>query len=566
MRPPLHLGLILGLLAAPARAEAPQVMDQALEAEIQRAMAAIQLPNQPRPYWIQAEVLDGDVATTRASFGALIASDHDPYRNLRAEVRVGDYALDSSNFEGGFGGRDGVTNRGLPLDDVPLALQREIWLALDESYKGATENYTAKMAARQGRDKEHPADLAKADPLRTDPVVQPVADGDAARTWATRLSAALAEQAGLEEATAVVRDWQGSRLLVSTEGSRAWLPTGFTVVVAQAATRASDGAPLRDARWWVARRPDRMPSIEAMEAEVRAMGQRLVALRDAPVEDDYLGPVLFEQPASIELFRQLLQAEICGTPPIESASDSFSDASEPRELARVGRRLLPEGWSVVDDPTALPDAAGAYAYDFEGVPAERVEVVRDGIVQDLLMSRIPRAGLNRSNGHGRALGVDRRSAMPGIIRVDPPSSHSQRWLERRALQLARQAGEPYAIVVTRMLPPSLAGDLQVAFSGDAPLPGLTAPVEAFRLWPDGRREAVRGLSFVGVDRRSLKDVVAAGDEGDPTGVLDTGQEGGRFSLGEVGGLPVTWITPPVLVAELELHGSSSGEPRAIPAP
>jgi hypothetical protein len=77
---------------------------------------------------------------------------------------------------------------------------------------------------------------------------------------------------------------------------------------------------------------------------------------------------------------------------------------------------------------------------------------------------------------------------------------------------------------------------------------------------------VRGLSFVGVDRRSLKDIVAAGDEGEAAGVLDTGQEGGRYSLGEVGGLPVTWITPPVLVAELEMHGSSSGEPRAIPAP
>lgn len=566
MRRLFYTGLILGCLALPTRSRAAEVLDDALEAEIQRASAEIQLPNQPRPYWIQAEVLDGDVATSRASFGALLADDHDPYRNLRTEVRVGSYALDSSNFEGGFGGRDGVTNRGLPLDDVPIALRREIWLALDESYKGATEAYTAKQAARQGRDKAHPPDLAEISPLQTSPVARPSADGAATRTWATRLSAVLGELPGLEEATAVARDWQGTRLLVSTEGTRAWLPTGFTVVVVQASTRASDGAPLRDARWWVARRADLLPSIEVMEAEVRAMGQHLVSLREAPVVEDYLGPVLFEQPASVELFRQLLQSEICGTPPIESASDSFSDASEPRELARVGRRLLPQGWTVVDDPSALADAAGAYAYDFEGVPAEKVELVRDGLVHDLLMSRIPRAGITHSNGHGRALGVDRRAALPGIIRVSSPSSHSQRWLERRALQLARQAGEPYAIVVTRMLPPSLAGDLQVAFSGDAPLPGLTAPVEAFRIWPEGRREAVRGLSFVGVDRRSLKDIVAAGAEGDPAGVLDTGQEGGRYSLGEVGGLPVTWITPPVLVAELELHGSSSGEPRAIPAP
>lgn len=566
MRRALQLLLVVALGALSARAEGPSALEAALDAELSRAMQGLALPNQPKPYWIQTEVLDGDVATARASFGALHADDHDPYRNLRAEVRVGSYALDSSNFVGGIGGRDGVMNRTLPLEDAPDALRREVWLALDEAYKGATETYAAKLAARQGQDRERPPDFSRATPLVGAPLPPAKADADVVRGWARALSAALAEFPELEVGTAVARDWQGTRLLISSEGTRAWLPTGFAVVVVQATARAPDGAVLRDARWWVARRPDRMPSEAEMLAEVRAMGRSLVQRRDAPVLEDYLGPVLFEQAAAVELFRQLLPAELSGTPPIESAPDAFGDAPEQRGTARLGRRLLPDGWSVVDDPTLLPDEAGSYRHDFEGVPAERVELVADGVVRDLLMSRIPRADRARSNGHGRALGVDRRAALPGLVVVEPPRARSTRALERAALKLARQAGQPWALVVSRVLPPSLTESFEVAFSGDAPLSGLTPPVEAYRLWPDGRREPVRGLSFVGVDRRALRDIVAAGEAGPPTGVLDAAPDSGRFNLGEVGGLPVTWVVPPVLLSELELHGAGGGEPRVIPPP
>lgn len=567
LRPLLLAGLLIGL----ARADQPTSIAAAMEAEIARAMSGLALPNQPRPYWVQVEVLDGQVSTSRASLGALLEDTQEPYHNLRAEVRVGDYAVDSSNFEGGFGGRTGVMARGLPTEDlsapgVPLAVQRELWLALDEAYKGATEAYTAKLAARRGQDRKRPADFSQSAPLVTPPSAPSTSALSTTSQWTRQLSAALAAFPELEDAVAVARDWRGTRLLFNTEGTRAWLPTGFVVVVVQASARAPDGALLRDARWWVARDLGRMPMLSEMQAEVEAMGRALVARRDAPVVEDYLGPVLFEQAAAVELFRQLLPAEICGTPPEESAPDAFGEKSEAPPQARIGRRLLPEGWSVADDPTRLADAAGAYAYDFEAVPAEEVELVEDGVVRDLLMSRIPRADRAGSNGHGRALGTDRRAAMPGVVFVEPPRERSLSALERRALKLARQAGQPYAIVVTRILPPSLQGDLEIAFSGDAPLSGLTPPVEAYRLWPDGRREAVRGLSFVGVDRRVLRDIVAAGEPGPRADLLDSPPGSGRFSLGEVGGLPQSWVVPPVLIAELELRGAGGGEARVIAPP
>src|SRR6185436_2529741 len=118
---------------------------------------------------------------------------------------------------------------------------------------------------------------------------------------------------------------------------------------------------------------------------------------------------------------------------------------------------------------------GGYTYDFEGVAAKRVELVDDGVVKDLLMSRVPREDLVGSNGHGRALGTARRDALPGVVRVDPAHEIGTKRLEKKALRMARQAGHDYVLVVRRIEPPAVSEQFGVAFTGDAPLSGLTSP-------------------------------------------------------------------------------------------
>ncbi len=524
------------------------------------------LPDQQAPYFVAYELLDGEVATASALLGALSHYDHGPYRNLRAEVRVGDYDFDNGNFNVSFGERDGVRVRGLPHEDVDVALRRELWMATDHAYKGAAEQLSAKKAAREGSQAEPQPDLYRVEPLVTDPVARPSADGEWARTVAQQLSGRMADHPAIEEGGAIARDWQGVRVVVNTEDTRAWLPTGFAVVRVEAIMRASDGAKLRDTRSWVGRTAADLPPIEDMLAEVDAMVAWVDALREAPVEEDYLGPVLFEQAAAVALSRQRVVRDIPGTPPPERAPDPFTEGQTGPPTARVGRRLLPEGWAVIDDPTAMPGEAGHYAHDFQAVPGQRVELVRDGVVRDVLMSRVPRKGFDGSTGHGRALGADRREAIPSVISLAPDRARSDGRLRRKALQLARQAGNDYVLVVRRVEPPALSEDFHMAFSGDGPLPGLTRPSEVYRLYPDGREEPVRGAHFLGVDRRVLRDIAMAGAPGEPVGVMDSSPGPGRFSIGTIGGLPATWVTPPVVITELELRGSGGREPRVIGPP
>ena len=71
-------------------------------------------------------------------------------------------------------------------------------------------------------------------------------------------------------------------------------------------------------------------------------------------------------------------------------SGGFRDGSLEK---RIGARILPRSFSVYDDPgpekfvdTLL---AGAYTFDDEGVPAQRVQLVEEGVLKTLLLSRAP---------------------------------------------------------------------------------------------------------------------------------------------------------------------------------
>jgi TldD protein len=547
-------------LAADPAADAIPPVEAAVRAELDRAMKELRLPDGDPPYLVLYDVLDGEVVTTFAEFGSTVSVDTDHYRNLRTEVRVGSYERDSSNFSS-FGTSGSVVARRLPLEDDIRALRREVWLATDQSYKAAVENLARKQAALRGHTEPLPPDFARVTPVDV-PYAStgdvPPVQGAHMRDLAETLSAELRKTPGIEVGQAIARDWQGRRLVLTSEGTRVWRATGYTVVRVEGTVRLADGTEQRDSRSWVVRRPEDLPPESEMLDQVRAMATWLAALPAAPKEEDYLGPVLFEGPAAAEVFSQLVAPEILGTPPELEDGDGALNVP----TARLGRRLLPAGWSVVDDATT-DKGLGAYASDQEGVAPRRVDLVKDGVVQDVLMSRIPSTDRAASTGHGRSLGNDRLAAMPAVVTVTPPKEVSDRRLRKTALHLAAQTGRDYVLVIRRIEPPVLSGDLDVAFTGEGPLPGLTDPYEAYRLYADGREEPVRALRFLGVDRRLLKDIALAGEGSGPLDTLDGPPGPGRYHVGPTGGVPVTWDVPSILVTEVELTTKSGGEPRVV---
>jgi hypothetical protein len=384
---------------------------------------------------------------------------------------------------------------------------------------------------------------------------------------ATALAASVAlDRAELELAEVHVWQGHGAAWVIDSEGSQVVQRNDATVMRAVARVRLPDGSDLTDDLLWMVVDRQALPPVAQIEREVKAMADRLVALAKVPaVTEEYVGPVVFVGEAAADLYRWQLFGQLVGTPPEVPFESFFGDIGDADGGARMGRRVLPVGWRVEDDPRAIPSHPGAYLFDGEGTPAEPVKLVEDGIVRSLWMSRTPRKGIASSNGHGRATIYDRAVGEPALVEIEAKRALPMPAFTRAALKAASDYGHDSVLVVKRLAEPAIEQRAR-PWSWEAPESGLPRPVEVERWYADGRREPVRGLVFSSVQRWVLRDIIAAGPSVS-TDALDATRDEDMW-LGPTDGTPVRITAPQVVVGEMELV-PAPGDPdqiRLIPPP
>jgi hypothetical protein len=172
------------------------------------------------------------------------------------------------------------------------------------------------------------------------------------------------------------------------------------------------------------------------------------------------------------------------------------------------------------------------------VKARRVDVVKDGVFSNFLMSRAPIAGFGRSNGHGRGqpgyAAVARQSNL--VVESAKPVSHDQ--LKRMLVDLIAQQHKPYGLIFD---------DIQGGFTMTLRLlPNAfnVIPVMVHRVYPDGREELVRGVDLIGTPLTVFSKIVAA----DSTMQVFNGICGA-----ESGWVPVSASSPDLLISQIEVQ-------------
>ena len=96
---------------------------------------------------------------------------------------------------------------------------------------------------------------------------------------------------------------------------------------------------------------------------------------------------------------------------------------------------------------------------------------------------------------------------------------------------------------------------------------VSLPLLVYKVYPDGREELVRGLRFRGFNVRSLKDILAAGND---STVFDFMDNPAPFAL--VGYTAYTTeacvVAPSILIDDLEMHPVEEELPKlpVVPAP
>jgi TldD protein len=566
---------LLGLLSALAQdaATGADVVLRALSDELERSRE-LRVVSLEKPYYIEYGIHDANSFSVSATLGALNSVQKGRARLPRVQVRVGDYAYDNGNYvysDVAFSSRYDLG--ACPIDDNYTAIRQYFWLATDTAYKSALEIVARKRAAQKNVTvTDQLPDFSKAEPVTM--LVQAPRRNVEEETWKSRvrdLSALFAPHKEIIGSSAEFFTVQGYYYLVNSEGTRLKVPESSLHFQARATALAADGMTLRDTVGYHALGTDDLPPEAELRRGIASVAENLEALLRAPVAESYTGPVLFEPAAAAQLLAELLGRNFAlRRRPVSEPGRPVPLATSDLE-GRLGSRVLPEWMDVVDDPTVAEwrgrRLLGHYIVDLEGVVPQPLTLVEKGLLKNFLSTRQPVKGALQSNGRARlrgSFGANAASFSNLFVRASQSSTLPE--LKKRLTELASQREKPYGLLIRKMDFPSSASlsEARRLLSGMAQdgssASTVSLPVLAYRVYPDGREELVRGLRFKDLTLRSLREILAAG--GEPA-VLDYLENGAPFALLGAGSYAAesTVVAPGVLFEELQLVKAQDEMPR-----
>jgi TldD protein len=558
--PALFLRIVLSLVAVlghtmlhaqKSEAAPDDILLKTMEKELLRGQSEL-AKQDPAPYFTSYNVTDGESLVIMGAQGGILTSSHTRRRAADVSMRIGTPALDNTHDQERY---SGITSGQLPQRDDSDAIARVLWKLTYEQYRKARQSFTnvkTKSAVRAKDDDDSPDFSDEKPATYVEKSSFPAFPEQ--RAWeelARRYSASFRRYPQVEESLVFLSATRSHSYLVSTEGTKVVTADAIFRVMIQAETRADDGMQLMRVETFQFSDPSKVPSEAEVAASVKKMAEDLSALRAAPLAEPYSGPALLSGRAAAVFFHEVLGHRVEGQR--QRGRDEGQTFTK-----KVNERILPEFLSVTDDPTlhtiAGTELSGFYRYDDEGTLASRVEVVKDGILKNFLMGRMPVKNFSTSNGHGRA----QQGLMPvgrqGNLIVTSSKTIPDVQLRARFIEEIKKQGKSYGLYFE---------DIQGGFTlttRDLPQAFQVLPVMVWRVYADGRPdELVRGVDIVGTPLTVLTQIAATGNT---TSVFN------GICGAESGSVPVSAAAPAMLFSDMEVQKRKYGDtrPPILPPP
>lgn len=518
-------------------------MFQLMREELNRNYKNLKTEDYQGPYFMAYRISDVQTYIFSAEYGALLQNYTNRYRVGYVEVRVGGYRMDNTDYSGyGLGASIGESKDVyFPLEIDSLSIKRKFWLLSDITYKEAINQYMKKKGVNIFKPYEDDLiDFTKEKPvIYIEPPKVYELDVERIKNLIKKASEVFKDYDEIIDSEVYFDGRVRELYFVNTEGTQIFSQFPAFYIRISAKTKAQDGMELENFKNFFVIDPLQLPDEETLIKSVREVAEEILSLSRAPVMEPYSGPAILKAEVAGVFFHEVLGHRLEG--------ERQRNEREGRTFAKkIGEIIAPEFITVIDDPTMREfngtPLAGYYKYDDEGVEAQRVVLVENGVLKNYLTSRTPPKGYTHSNGHGRASDYQKPMARMGNLIIQSSKEYSYDELKSMLLDMLRKQNKKFGFILKK----ARSGETNTSTFGFQAFKGT--PVLVYKVYSDdGREELVRGVEIVGTPLVTINKIVATGNDY----VVFNGYCGA-----ESGFIPVSTVAPSILVSEIELQKTS----------
>ncbi|MBN2175324.1 MAG: TldD/PmbA family protein [Bacteroidales bacterium] len=542
------IGLLSWIAGIPTLAQTDSLL-HILKDELWIEFKELQSTEHP-PYFMEFVASDSHTLGISSLSGYTMSVNEDRSRSFSPNIRIGSYEFDNSHtFQNGMPD----FNRGtsllteLPLDNRQDAIRYAIWETTNDLYRETLNTYLNKL------DEHKPGEIYKtADFSREEQIVYvepPIPDEQQEvdlELWKNKMnkySAVFNDEDEIFMASANFMYSTNRSYLVNTEKTEIVQNESLCVVTFWILARSTDDEYVPYMQTYFGFSPDRIPTDSVIMADCIEIREKVIALSHAPQAEPYSGPAILSAETSGVFFHEILGHRIEG-----HRMEEFNNSKTFKE--KVGTLVLDKSISVYSDPTISEfdgkDLIGHYKYDDQGVAAQKVVNIENGILKHFLMSRKPIEGFEKSNGHGRGnlslTPVARQSNL--IIESDSPMGFDK--LRKKLIKECKKQDREYGYFFK-----TVSGGLTNTMNYTPDYFNIF-PLEVYRIYVDGRPdELVKGVNLIGTPLITFSEILGAGEKRKVfSGICGA----------ESGSVPVSTVAPALLVRKIETQNQFSFKP------
>lgn len=497
----------------------------------------------PRPYYCSFLLRDIENFTVQARRGSIYKNSSERVRPVFCDLRVGSYRYDQV-AHGGLNDededRESVSLSKLPIDTrVNDEFRHAVWRVVEARFREALTDYNTKEALSISTFDANRAlpSFTKLPPLHHVSYSHPEpVDEEKWVKFCKKASEFVSDLPHVSQSWVEFEACQETKIFVSTEKRIIVQHSQTLALIATMKKLLRDGSHIEQDVVINCCEMEELPGLARFEKLVKEKHELLLRMARGRKIHAYSGPALLMPGPAGLLFHEALGHRLEGNRLLSNdEGQTFRD--------QVGTQILNVDISVRDNPRMRSfngqRCAGYYRFDDEGSAATPTLLVEGGKLNDFLTTRaaLKKRGFS-SNGHARNKDSQRPVSRMGVLEIEGKKTVPFEELKRKLIREIRRQKKPYGMIIydtssgetetTRHDPQAFYGEISYATL----------------LYPNGKEVPVRGVNFVGTPLQSLHNITAVGDQRE----IDN-----SFCGAESGFVPVSTISPALLVSHLELQ-------------